>query len=185
MVLPLVKGWSLEKHLITKLFRREHLTQKEDLASFPGAVTSLKQRSHLTLSTKPQLIDWLALKCCRWLSRRRQRRYYETAKTSLEKELDVVQYIKNIRIFRNLLRLILSPRERKLIRMQSYKSVVSIDKKQSENSSDFDSDQYVNYIEGLAAAELTNRESILLDGIRSTKKNKETRSTESSLTIRH
>lgn len=62
---------------------------------------------------------------CLCSGRTESEKFYERSQTALEKELDIVHFVKQSRLVHNLVRLLLSPREQKLIRMQAYGEVVS------------------------------------------------------------
>lgn len=66
----------------------------------------------------------------------------------LEQELDIELFIRNSRFFTNSMRLLLTPIERKLLRMQDNRSVIKRPNYTVPNS-DLESDKYIEYLDDL------------------------------------
>ena len=75
-------------------------------------------------------------------SYQQERATVEAAAARLERELDVVQLVKTNRFVRNLARLLLTQRERTLMRMQADKRIVH--KPETPTTSDPESDQHLD-----------------------------------------
>lgn len=135
------------------------------------AVVALKRREPLQMDWTIPLYEQIKLhfvrwfRCCKFTENEWM---YLKAKNRLAAELDITRLIKNLRTQNNLLKLISSQRELKLVRMQANKNVIMLresDKHQllkpleykslSElsklhgDSSDFETDDFEPYIKDL------------------------------------
>jgi len=134
IVIPFCQIWSLEKFLIQKLYREHDDTaaslKSSDLQAsvIDQALYSLKHRRKIRpLKELPPIamINSLASCLCKTLSDRKSRiQSFERAQEALSRELDILHFVKLGRLVHNACRLLLSQKERKLIKMQADRAIV-------------------------------------------------------------
>ena len=122
-------------------------------------------------------------KYCKSCATRDEKYVYLKAKEKLEGELDINRFIKNSRLLRNAFKFLTTKRERHLVRMQSDKNVIVVrdqdkahligekDSNMEGDSTEFESDEYEEYIQELLKdvdenrIKLTDQERNLVTGI--------------------
>lgn len=121
-LMPLLQTITLEKFLISRIYKRQGKVYKSDkmppVVTLEDALVALKRREPIKMSWTIPLYEWLKLymvswfKCCKFTENEWM---YLKAKNRLAAELDITRLIKNLRTQNNLLKLISSPRELKLV----------------------------------------------------------------------
>lgn len=145
LLLPFFQVWSLNKFLIKQLYTRrrafsfKEVTRPTDGTVLPEAmITQLGSSGKLRPNKEFPCIAWLKrcfLRCCKSLKRQQADLHNQDARQKLERELDVLGFIRNMRLMRSLSRLVLTARERKLVRIRTFKRT-TLDPFGSDESSD-------------------------------------------------
>ena len=178
VVVPLVAVWSLEKYLIVSLFHRyydnptsdtKHLKKLDHKTRrFEEIKLSLNDRKRIEPSQLPGIIEsfrGVLMKCFKSLRYRDEDYFAMKARMRLAKEMDIKRYVQSVRANRNSMKFLTTQRERRIVKMQADKNVLTLqedDKHKLEedpedlspnelnkligDSSAFTSDDYGDYI---------------------------------------
>ena len=192
ILMPIFQIRTLDKYLVLKLYKKQDEDHEEVLSSereeeaprlFKFASKTLKSRARIKTSRKTfvlELISNLLRKVCRRLKLDDDELHYLKARETLNKELDIKHFIKNIRLIRNSLKFLTTRKERHLVRMQADKNVVVLNKQDKadlalndyelhDQSSEMGSDHYEQVLTDMRThmkgKELSDREKFLLAGI--------------------
>ena len=148
-ILPFVQVWSLDKHLISRLYKSDHSPyprgrDKNDKLLFKKAKFALSHRIPVQPREENIIVQWLRAKITS-RNRKVNEKDLEEARERLGRELDIEHFVRSIRYFGNAMRLLLSPIERRLLRMQDSAAVIKGSKRtrdslQDEHNSDIGSD---------------------------------------------
>lgn len=162
LFLPLFQVWSLEKQLISKLYKVSSLKTNEvhDLP-IDEAISEVKRRTRVRPPSELPFVTWVKTylaKCCKRLKRDKKLEQLRHAQSRLESELDIIKVINSLRLLRNMSTLLLSPTEQKLMRLQNHR----VDYSPSDES---DGEKDLNFLQTVQHEQLTNREKALVTGI--------------------
>ena len=149
IVLPFCQVWSLEKYLVQNLFRRQRRTKskeplQDDMKLAAAQIEAIQSREKVRPVRELPLIAWFKdtiLRTCKNRERNKRQEFFDKAQSVLEKEIDIVRLVRGHRLLRSLSRLLLSQRERQLMRIQAEHRVIRSKSKNSASDSSSDKDK--------------------------------------------